>query len=166
MISMSSISSGLMSLNRDGSCPPVPCAVDSDELSTRMPSMISSGSFESEIELEPRMRMREPAPVSPADVWTTTPGTRELNASESVLMTALFKDALSIVAVGAPFSRLRSVWPVAVTVSTSSVVTAGDIAKSAVVFVPGVTTTTRACGPNPRRCAASCTLPAGTLMMR
>jgi hypothetical protein len=46
----------------------VPCADDCDELSARMPSMISNGSFDNEMEFEPRMRMRDPAPVSPADV--------------------------------------------------------------------------------------------------
>ena len=147
MISMSSISSGLMSLKRDGSWPPVPCADDCGELSARMPSMMSSGSLESEIELEPRIRMREPAPISPAAVCTTTPGTRELSASERLLTAALGIAALSIVAVGAPFSRFRSDWPVAVTVIASSVVAALDMAKSAVTVEPTVMMTERDCGP-------------------
>ena len=51
---------------------------------------MSSGSFDSEIELEPRMRMREPGAASRRrTVCTTTPGARELSASEKVLIAAL-----------------------------------------------------------------------------
>ena len=109
--------------------------------------MMSSGSLESEIEFDPRIRIREPAPISPAAVCTTTPGTRELSASESVLTAAFGIAALSIVAVGAPFSRFRSLWPVAVTVTASRVVAAPDNAKSAVTVEPDVTVTARDCGP-------------------
>jgi hypothetical protein len=103
--------------------------------------------FVGEIEFDPRMRIREPAPISPAAVCTTTPGTRELSASERVLTAAFGIAALSIVAVGAPFSRLRSLCPVAVTVTASRVVAAPDSAKSAVTVEPEVTTTERDWGP-------------------
>ncbi len=107
--------------------------------------------MEREIEFEPRMRMREPAPISPAACCTTTPATRELSASESVLMAAFGIAELSIVAVGAPLARLSCVSPVAVIVSASSVVTAGDIVKSAVVVFSPETTTEREATPYPMR---------------
>ena len=105
---MLSISSGLMSFSREGNCPPTSIADDSGVLSSRTPSTMISGSFDSEIELEPRMRMRVPAPLSPADVCTTTPGARELSASEKVLTAAVVICDASIVAVDAPLSRRRS----------------------------------------------------------
>src|SRR5829696_3758177 len=113
--SMLSISSGLMSLIRDGNWPPTSIGEDSGVLSSRTPSTMISGSLEREMELEPRMRTRVPAPLSPADVCTTTPGARELSASEKVLTAAVVICDASIMAVDAPFSRRRSVWPVAVT---------------------------------------------------
>src|SRR5829696_2542895 len=113
--SMVSISSGLMSLIRDGNWPPTSIGEDSGVLSSRTPSTMISGSLEREMELEPRMRTRVPAPLSPADVCTTTPGARELSASEKVLTAAVVICDASIMAVDAPFSRRRSVWPVAVT---------------------------------------------------
>ena len=140
----------------------MPCADDCEELSARMPSMIRSGSFEREMEFDPRMRMREPAPVSPAACCTTTPATRELSASDSVLIAALGMAELSIVAVGAPLARLSWVSPVAVMVRASSVVTAGDIVKSAVVVFSPETTTKRDATPYPMRWTASWTVPAGT----
>ena len=104
-----------------------------------------------------RRRRAEPALVSgtsgeflgrkPLPRSVTTPGTRELSASERVLTAAFGIAALSIVAVGAPFSRLRSLFPFAVTLTASRVVAAPDIAKSAVTVEPEVTTTERDCGP-------------------
>ena len=97
-----------MSLNRDGNCPPTSIGEDCEVLSTRTPSMIRSGSFDREIELEPRMRMREPEPVSPDAVCTTTPGARELSTSEKVLTVAMLTVPLSMDAVDTPLSRRRS----------------------------------------------------------
>ena len=106
---------------------------------------MSSGSFDSEMELEPRMRTRVPAPLSPAEVCTTTPGARELSASEKVLTAAVVICVASMVAVEAPLSRRRSLCPVAVTTTWSRVVTAGASVKSAVA--PSVpTSTARDCG--------------------
>ena len=48
-----------------------------------------SGSFDNEIELDPRIRIRAPAPDSPAACCTTTPGERELSTSAKVLTAAL-----------------------------------------------------------------------------
>ena len=115
MTSMLSMSSGLRSLMRDGNCPPTSIGEDSGVLSSRTPSTMSSGSLESEIEFEPRMRTRVPAPLSPAEDSTTTPGARELNASEKVLTAAVVTCDASIVEVDAPLSRRRSLCPVAVT---------------------------------------------------
>ena len=100
MISMLSMSSGLMSLMRDGNWPPTSIGDDSGVLSSRTPSTMSSGSLESEMEFEPRMRTRVPAPLSPADVCTTTPGARELSASEKVLTAAVLICDASIVGRG------------------------------------------------------------------
>src|SRR6202171_2571484 len=64
-----STSSGLISLNRDGTCPPTPIVVDAVvalfpmELLKRMPSTTISGSFVREIEVAPRILIRDPAPV-------------------------------------------------------------------------------------------------------
>ena len=76
-----------------------------------------SGSLFNEIEFDPRIRMRAPAPDSPAACCTTTPGDRELSMSANVLTAALTTCDASIEAVDTPLSRLRSVCPVAVTVT-------------------------------------------------
>src|SRR5437868_703298 len=70
-------------------CPPTATGGDSGVLSSRTPSTRGSGSLESEIEFEPRMRTRVPAPLSPEEDSTTTPGARELSASEKVLTAAV-----------------------------------------------------------------------------
>src|SRR5260370_35200025 len=74
-----STSCALISLRREGVCPPTPTDADAGPFSTRMPSTTSAGSFDRETLLEPRMRIRVPLPgVPPADC-TTTPGTRALS---------------------------------------------------------------------------------------
>ncbi len=104
-----------MSLSRDGNWPPTSIGDDSAVLSSRTPSTMMSGSLESEIEFEPRMRTRAPAPLSPDDVCTMTPGAREPSASAKVLTAAVVICDASIIAVDAPLSRRRSLCPVAVT---------------------------------------------------
>src|SRR5256885_15929942 len=80
-----SISSGLMSLNRDGTCPPTPIVVDPVvpllpiELLNRIPSTTIRGSLVNEIDEAPRMRIRDPEPTVPPACCTSTPGTLPLN---------------------------------------------------------------------------------------
>lgn len=79
MTSMLSMSSGLMSLRRETTCPPVPTPVLKSpsavarlptSLLARIPSTISSGSLLSDTELTPRMRILDPVPDVPVDCWT------------------------------------------------------------------------------------------------
>ena len=82
MISMFSISSGLMSLRRDGAWPPVPSEDEATPPLARTPSMKMSGSFDSDTEFAPRMRMRVPVPVVP-ELWRMlTPAVRPCSRSE------------------------------------------------------------------------------------
>jgi hypothetical protein len=83
----------------------------------RMPSMITSGSFESETELEPRMRMREPVPVVPL-VWVTvTLAAREDRRSLTPLTITVGMESTRSAAMLFPVSRCRSEAPVAFTVT-------------------------------------------------
>ena len=70
---------GLMSLIRDGVCPPTPTEIELGPFSTRTPSTYTTGSFESDRLFEPRIRMRVPVPVVPPASWTIKPGARALS---------------------------------------------------------------------------------------
>src|SRR5258708_22079236 len=105
MISMFSISSGLMSLKRDGRWPPTPIVFDEELLSTRMPSMIRRGSFDNEIEVEPRMRIREPPPAVAPEGSTETPGALAASTADKVDLAASVRFDVSSEAIALPFSR-------------------------------------------------------------
>ena len=119
MISMFSISSGLMSSRRDGPDPPTPF----DELFVaeliRIPSTMTTGSLLRDSDAVPRMRMREPVPVAPV-VTTCTPAERpestwpmELTGSSAILSaTAIWDVAFA--------SSTFRVWPVTVVTTAAS----------------------------------------------
>jgi len=76
MTSMLSMSSGLKSLSREMTLEPKACTSGpvACALSTRTPSTYSSGWFDSEKLLEPRIRTCEPEPTMPVPGVTTRPG--------------------------------------------------------------------------------------------
>jgi hypothetical protein len=123
MISMFSMSSGLMSLNREGSAPPTSSELTSapvEAVLRRTPSTMTSGSLLSETEFEPRMRMREPVPVEPPEDCTVTPEARDERSSEKFVTAARGTLSSVIVVEEFPCSRRRCVSPVAVTTTWSS----------------------------------------------
>ena len=70
---MRSIASGLISSKREGVPPgPVPLAV----LSTRTPSIYTTGSLDCDSVEDPRMRIEAPSPFSPPFGSMTTPFSR------------------------------------------------------------------------------------------
>ena len=65
MISIDSISSGLISFNLEGDCPPVSNEMELASLLIRIPSTYITGSLERDALLEPLTLIREPMPVEP-----------------------------------------------------------------------------------------------------
>ena len=86
---MLEMSSGFKSFRRLTPCPPElvelppppPLELFVMRESTRMPSMNTSGSLDSEIEDAPRIRMRGAAPVAPDPCVTVTPGSFDWRTS-------------------------------------------------------------------------------------
>jgi hypothetical protein len=113
------MSSGFRSLKRDGSCPPMYGSSCDRKLEvallTRTPSMMSSGSFASEMLLAPRMRMRELPPVVPVAWVTVSPETRDCSTSEKLFTAAWSTESALILPTLFPDSRASCVSPVAVT---------------------------------------------------
>src|SRR5206468_1152484 len=79
--SMDSISSGLMSLKRDGTCWFPAKASDWASVLTRIPSTYTRGSFDNEGLEEPRIRIRLPPTLLPLPTFTNTPGARAFRSS-------------------------------------------------------------------------------------
>ena len=73
-ISTRSTASQLMSSRREPSSPARPLRAWSPELSTRIPSTYTTGSFDIAMLLLPRIRIRAPDPVAPSDVRAMTDG--------------------------------------------------------------------------------------------
>ncbi len=98
-----------------------------------MPSTITSGSFVSDTEFEPRIRIREPAPVVPPPCITVTPATRPFNSCDALFTAGNGTSSATLMfPVDAPLSRLSCCSPVAVVVTTSRSCAVTFRAKSAV----------------------------------
>ena len=115
MISMSSMSSGFRSSRRLGFWPPMSIVDPVTSLIARTPSMMMSGSFDSDRLFDPRMRMREPPPVVPLVCVTTTFAARDDSRSLTLLMTVFGIESTLMVAMLLPDSRRSSDSPVALT---------------------------------------------------
>ncbi len=163
---IASRSSGLMSLIRDGCWPPTPTDADCALFSIRMPSTTSTGSFDSETLLEPRMRMRVPVPVVPPLGNTVTPGVRPIMRSLMFVGRASRATAAASMLCGAvPCSR--TAWfPVAVTTTASSPIADGTSAKSAVAVCPALTVTDCTVATYPMKSARTGTVPGDTTLKR
>ena len=127
--SMRSIDSGLMSSKRDGAAAAVPMLVPPPPLSTRTPSTYTTGSFDIERLLDPRMRIRAPAPAIPPDAATVTDGSRPANASENDCTGALSMRDMSTVAIVLPNCFFSTAAPAPVTTTASSAITDCLISK-------------------------------------
>ncbi len=139
-ISMDSMSSGLMSSSRDGSCPPEK-REKSSEVFTRMPSTYTSGSFDSDMLLAPRMRIRLPMPGVPLELKTWTPAVRPWSSSAMLVIGATsVTSAAAIEETALPSSRTRCA-PTAVTTTSSSAIAARSSAKSRIAAWPAATVT-------------------------
>ena len=132
-----------MSFSLDGLCPPTPSELDSGLLSMRTPSMISSGSLESDIEFAPRIRTLAPVPVVPELCETVTPAVRPDSTSEKFWIAAFGSESAFTVATDAPFSRWRCSVPDAVVTTALRIDGTALSDKSSVVVVPAATTTGR-----------------------
>ncbi len=98
--------------------------------------MRMSGSFDSDTELEPRMRMREPVPLVPL-VWVTvTLAARDESKSFTPLVITVGSESTVSAAMLFPVSRWRSDAPVALTVTWSRRVIVAASAKSSVASCP------------------------------
>jgi hypothetical protein len=94
--------------------------------------MMMSGSLSSEMEFEPRMRMRVPAPSVPPSDCATTPGVRDVSSSEKLFTGARLTESISIVPIDTGCSRFVSDAPVALMTISSSFDGVEVSAKSAV----------------------------------
>ena len=118
--SIDSISSGFRLFIMLGAPVPIPPPKAGDELSMRTPSTMISGSFESDAELMPRIRMRAPPPTLPLLESIDTPARRPLSTSSiDVIGSSFTNDETSTLAIELPSSRV-SCWPVAVETTASS----------------------------------------------
>ncbi len=160
--SIDSMSSGLMSLRREGTCPPTPTEFELAPFSTRMPSTTITGSFESVTLFAPRIRIRAPVPVVPPDGCTSNPGVRPVNWSAALVTgDSDITLAASIFATALPCSRIVCS-PVAVTTTASSPTTLSARATSAAAVWPACTVTCFTPGAYPITRTRSSTLPAET----
>jgi hypothetical protein len=116
--------------------PPTSIEFDSAVLSARTPSMMSRGSLLSDIEFDPRMRMRAPEPVEPLACWIVTPEALPLSACEKFSLGAGGSESKETVAVDAPLSRFRCVSPEAAVTSTSPRTTCATSRVKFTVAVP------------------------------
>jgi len=102
---MHSTSSTGMSSSRDGACPPVLSVFDCIVSSTRIPSTNRRGCCVRMIPLGPRSRTRDPAPATPLEAITLTPGRRAVSASDSVRWKNGASAAESMTPTDAPVER-------------------------------------------------------------
>ena len=103
--------------------------------------MMSSGSFESDSELAPRMRMRFALPWVPPGEFTYTPGAEACRTSAMFVVVASRSADGVTVATVLPVSRLRWDSPVAVTTTSSIWIAVAARTKFAVAVPPAVTAT-------------------------
>ena len=107
-----------------------------------------SGSFESDTEFEPRMRMREPAPVVPLASCTVTPAARDESTVVRFVTAACGTcSGTLMLAVETPLSRRDCSCPVAVIWTTSSCVAAVSRVKSSSAACPATTVIGRELDP-------------------
>jgi hypothetical protein len=106
-----------------------------------MPSMMMSGSLESETELEPRMRMRDPVPLVPLVCVTVTFAARDDSKSFTPLTIIVGNESTVSAAMLFPVSRWRSEAPVALMVTWSRRVTVAVSDASSVASWPALTCT-------------------------
>jgi hypothetical protein len=111
--------------------------------------MMSSGSFDSDTLLEPRIRMRWLPPVVPLDDCTVTPGERAVSSCDTLVTLAISMSATLMLPTVLPTSRRRCVSPLAVTIRPSSAMAVSLSAMSAVTVCPATTFTVASPGHSP-----------------
>ena len=164
-ISTFSMSSGLMSLSREGLCQ-VEMLVKLSVRVARTPSITRSGSLESDTLFAPRMRMRCAVPAVPLFCVTDTPGERPWRRLVAVGTDAISTSCALMVPMAFPSSRCRCSRPEAVT--TRPPISSAEEArvKSAVAVAPAATVTVWTRVSYPMRVALTCTEPVRTPGMR
>ena len=128
-ISTRSIDSGLMSSRRDIDAAAEPTFSMPPPLSTRTPSTYTTGSLDIERLLEPRMRIRAPAPAIPPEAATFTEGSRPARASENDCTGADSMFDMSRVAIVLPSCFFSTAAPAPVTTTVSRAITDCLISK-------------------------------------
>ena len=138
-ISMDSMSAGFRLLS---ALVMAPDAADTCLLSTRTPSMYSSGSFDSEMDEAPRMRICCAVPATPDPPVRETPGTRPCSTSDTLFTgAAAITSPTGTLAMVAPCARRSCLPAVPVTTSSFSFSPVTASAKLAVAVCPAATVT-------------------------
>ncbi len=131
------------------------------------PSTNTSGSFDSDSEFAPRIRIRCAVPVVPFTSCMITPELRPPSASAKLVIGAGFSCSTSIADTCAPSSRDRCSRPVAaLTITASSGTALVSSSKSATAVPPAVTVTVSVTCAYPISTARMFCSPVGTRVSR